>query len=68
MPEYRSIQKEKEGETKKITALETLGAQGLVYVVILGVLFVSFITLMYRYIEKQKNVFLGLKQSVGGVY
>ncbi len=45
-------------------AWEVLGAQGLVYVVILGVIFVGFVVLMYRHIERQKNIFLGLKQTV----
>ncbi len=44
---------------------ETLGAQGLAYVVILGVVFVGFVVFMYRHIERQKNIFLGLKQAVG---
>ena len=44
---------------------EALGAQSLVYVVILGVIFVGFVVFMYRYIERQKNIFLGLKQAVG---
>jgi len=43
---------------------EALGAQGVVYVVVLGVIFVGFVVLMYRHIERQKNVFLGLKQAV----
>ncbi len=43
---------------------EALGASGLFYVVILGVVFVGFIVFMYRYIERQKNIFLGLKQAV----
>ncbi len=41
-----------------------LGSQGLAYVVILGVIFVGFVVLMYRHIERQKNIFLGLKQVV----
>ena len=45
-------------------AWEALGAQGLVYVIILGVIFVGFVVLMYRHIERQKNIFLGLKQAV----
>ncbi|KKK83924.1 hypothetical protein LCGC14_2788520, partial [marine sediment metagenome] len=36
-----------------------------VYVVILGVIFVGFVVLMYRHIERQKSIFLGLKQAVG---
>lgn len=43
---------------------EALGVQGLAYVVILGVIFVGFVIFMYRYIERQKNIFLGLKQAV----
>lgn len=43
---------------------EALGASGLAYVVILGVVFIGFIIFMYRYVEKQKNIFLGLKQAV----
>ena len=45
-------------------AWEALGTQGLVYVVILGVIFVGFVVYMYRYIERQKNIFIGLKQAV----
>ena len=44
---------------------EALDAQSLVYVVILGVVFVGFVVFMYRYIERQKNIFLGLKQAIG---
>ncbi len=43
---------------------EVLGTQGLVYVIILGVIFVGFVVFMYRHIERQKNIFLGLKQVV----
>jgi 1,4-dihydroxy-2-naphthoate octaprenyltransferase len=43
---------------------EALGAQGIVYVVILGLVFLGFVVLMYRYIERQKDIFLGLKQAV----
>jgi 1,4-dihydroxy-2-naphthoate octaprenyltransferase len=45
-------------------AWEALGAQGIAYVVILGAIFVGFVVLMYRYIERQKDIFLGLKQAV----
>ncbi|MFQ6121694.1 MAG: 1,4-dihydroxy-2-naphthoate octaprenyltransferase [Dehalococcoidales bacterium] len=45
-------------------AWESLGTQGFAYVVILGVVFIGFVVLMYRYIEKQKDIFLGLKQAV----
>ena len=44
---------------------EALGNQGLVYVVILGLVFIGCTVWMYRYIESQKNIFLGLKQAVG---
>ncbi|MBI2287964.1 MAG: 1,4-dihydroxy-2-naphthoate octaprenyltransferase [Chloroflexi bacterium] len=43
---------------------EALGVSGLAYVVILGVVFIGFVIWMYRYIERQKNIFLGLKQAV----
>jgi 1,4-dihydroxy-2-naphthoate octaprenyltransferase len=46
-------------------AWEALGAQGLAYVVFLGLIFLGFIVWMYRHIERQKNIFLGLKQAVG---
>jgi 1,4-dihydroxy-2-naphthoate octaprenyltransferase len=46
-------------------AWEALGAQGLAYVIILGVIFIGFTVVMYRHIERQKNIFLGLKQAVG---
>ncbi len=42
----------------------TLGVQGIAYVVILGVVFMGFVVFMYRYVEKQRNVFLNLKQAV----
>ena len=45
-------------------AWAAVGVQGLVYVVILGVIFVGFVVLMYRHIERQKDIFLGLKQVV----
>ncbi|MBI4180449.1 MAG: 1,4-dihydroxy-2-naphthoate octaprenyltransferase [Chloroflexi bacterium] len=45
-------------------AWEALGPSGLIYTVILGVVFVGFIIFMYRYVEKQKNIFIGLKQAV----
>ncbi len=41
-----------------------LGSQGLAFVVLLGAIFIGFVILMYRHIERQKNVFLGLKQVV----
>lgn len=43
---------------------EVLGTQGFVYVIILGTIFVGFVILMYRHIERQKNIFLGLKQAI----
>ena len=46
-------------------AWEALGTQGLAYVAILGVIFVGFVVVMYQHIERQKNIFLGLKQAVG---
>ncbi len=46
-------------------AWEALGAQGLVYVVMLAIIFVGFVVFMYSHIERQKNIFLGLKQAVG---
>ncbi|MBI3040049.1 MAG: 1,4-dihydroxy-2-naphthoate octaprenyltransferase [Chloroflexi bacterium] len=46
-------------------AWEVLGTQGLIYVVILGVIFVGFVVFMYRHIERQKDIFLGLKRAVG---
>jgi len=36
----------------------------LVYVIGLGVVFVGFVVYMYLYIERQKNIFVGLKQVV----
>jgi len=42
----------------------TLGVHGIAYVVILGVIFMGFVVFMYRYIEKQKNIFLDLKQAI----
>ncbi|MDZ4230760.1 MAG: 1,4-dihydroxy-2-naphthoate octaprenyltransferase [Dehalococcoidales bacterium] len=42
-----------------------LGAQGFLYVAIIGVTFVGFAIFMYRYIERQKNIFFGLKKAVG---
>ena len=45
-------------------AWEGFGRQGLGYVVVLGVMFVAFVIYMYRHIERQKDIFLGLKQVV----
>ncbi|MDP2730439.1 MAG: 1,4-dihydroxy-2-naphthoate octaprenyltransferase [Dehalococcoidales bacterium] len=43
---------------------EALGAQRLVYVAITAVVFTGAVVYMYRSIERQKNVFLNLKQAV----
>jgi 1,4-dihydroxy-2-naphthoate octaprenyltransferase len=43
---------------------EALGVQGLAYVTILGIIFVISVIFMYRYIEKQKDIFLGLRQAL----
>ena len=45
-------------------AWEGFGQRGLGYVVVLGVMFVAFVTYMYWHVEKQKDIFLGLKQVV----
>ncbi len=45
-------------------AWEGFGQQGLGYVVVLGAMFVAFVIYMYRHVEKQKDIFLGLKQVV----
>lgn len=45
-------------------AWEVLGTQGVTYVIILGIIFIVFVALMYRHIERQKNIFLGLKQAI----
>jgi 1,4-dihydroxy-2-naphthoate octaprenyltransferase len=45
-------------------AWEGFGRQGLGYVVLLGVTFAAFVSYMYRHIEKQREVFFGLKQVV----
>ncbi|MBI2836283.1 MAG: 1,4-dihydroxy-2-naphthoate octaprenyltransferase [Chloroflexi bacterium] len=44
---------------------QTLGNAGIVYVALIGVIFLAFIAWMYRYIERQKNIFFGLKQAIG---
>ena len=36
--------------------------KGIVYFIILGLLFLIFVVYMYRHIERQKNIFLELKQ------
>ena len=41
-----------------------LGNQRVAYVVLVGVIFVGFVGLMYRHIERQKNIFLDLKSVV----
>lgn len=41
-----------------------LGGQGLAYMIVLSMAFAGFIVFMYWHIEKQKNIFLGLKQAV----
>ncbi|MEE8413459.1 MAG: 1,4-dihydroxy-2-naphthoate octaprenyltransferase [Dehalococcoidales bacterium] len=43
---------------------EALGTQGLGYVAIMAVIFIGFVVYMYRHIERQKNIFIGLKQAV----
>ena len=45
-------------------AWEGFGTQGLGFVVVLGIVFVAFVVYVYRHIEKQKDIFLGLKQVV----
>ncbi|MBI2852373.1 MAG: 1,4-dihydroxy-2-naphthoate octaprenyltransferase [Chloroflexi bacterium] len=44
---------------------QTLGNAGIVYVALTGAVFLAFIAWMYRYIERQKNIFFGLKQAIG---
>ncbi|MDO8569046.1 MAG: 1,4-dihydroxy-2-naphthoate octaprenyltransferase [Dehalococcoidales bacterium] len=45
-------------------AWQSFGADGLAYVVVMGIIFTGFVVYMYRHIEKQKNIFLGLKQAL----
>jgi hypothetical protein len=45
-------------------AWEALGSGGFVYVAIIGAVFIGFIIWMYRGAERQKNIFIGLKQAV----
>ncbi len=45
-------------------AWNALGRERLAYVVILGVVFVGFVALIYRYIDRQKNIFLDLKRAI----
>ena len=47
-----------------VFAWEAVGSRGLVYVIGLGVVFVGFVVYMYLYIERRKNIFVGLKQVV----
>ncbi|MBI2829548.1 MAG: hypothetical protein HYX81_00140, partial [Chloroflexi bacterium] len=44
---------------------EALGSSGLVYILLIALVFVGLVVWMYRYIERQKTIFLGLKQAVG---
>jgi 1,4-dihydroxy-2-naphthoate octaprenyltransferase len=46
-------------------AWEVLSTEGIAHVAILGVIFAGFVIFMYRHIERQKDIFLGLKQAVG---
>ncbi len=43
---------------------EALGSGGSVWVAIIGAVFIGFIVVMYRGAERQKNIFIGLKQAV----
>ncbi len=43
---------------------QVLGREGLAYVILLAAVFAVFVILMYRHIERQKAIFLGLKQAV----
>jgi len=43
-------------------AWEVLGLNGAAYVAVLGVAFAGAIIYMYSYVERQKNIFLGVKQ------
>ncbi|MEE8390421.1 MAG: 1,4-dihydroxy-2-naphthoate octaprenyltransferase [Anaerolineae bacterium] len=45
-------------------AWEGLGLQGIGYVAALGVGFAGFIIYMYWYVERQKDIFLGLRQAM----
>ncbi len=45
-------------------AWEGFGQQVTAYVVILGLVFAASVAYMYLYIERQKNIFLGLKQAM----
>lgn len=43
---------------------EVLDSQGLAYIIVLAALFVGFVIFMYLYIERQKNIFLSLRQAM----
>ncbi|MBI4267957.1 MAG: 1,4-dihydroxy-2-naphthoate octaprenyltransferase, partial [Chloroflexi bacterium] len=43
---------------------EKVGAEGLLYIAMLGIVAVGFVVFMYRYVERQKNIFIGLKQAM----
>ena len=45
---------------------QVLGAQGLAYFIGIAAVFAAFSAFMYRHIERQKDIFLGLKRSTGG--
>ncbi|MBI2832623.1 MAG: 1,4-dihydroxy-2-naphthoate octaprenyltransferase [Chloroflexi bacterium] len=44
---------------------QALGKGGLAYILIIALLFVGLVFWMYRYIERQKTIFFGLKQAIG---
>lgn len=45
-------------------AWEGFGLQGVGYMVVLGVGFAGFVLYMYRYVERQKDIFMGLKGAI----
>ncbi|MFQ6059617.1 MAG: hypothetical protein ACE5MB_12140, partial [Anaerolineae bacterium] len=45
-------------------AWEGLGLRGIGYMVAMGAGFAGFVFYMYRYVERQKDIFLGLKQAI----
>jgi 1,4-dihydroxy-2-naphthoate octaprenyltransferase len=49
-------------------AWEWLGAQEVAYVAVIAAAFAAFSIYMYRHIERQKDIFLGLKRTTGGSY